>query len=338
MTKQFDLKKFIIAHMIEMLLILLIVGMAIGAPSFLSTNNVLNIFRNVSLKGVVAIGMTLVIIAGEIDLSIGSQVALGGVITGYVSKLLIDQGMAMEYSALIGLLIAVVAAILVGIFHGVALYHFRMPSFIITLATQSIMYGLAAIICGGFPIINVYPEWYNYIGIGKIFGAIPFQAFVLIIIFFIGWFLMEKTDLGRSIYAVGGNAESARLSRHQRVQSQDLCHGRRPAHGPARRHDEQRAGALGDVRLRARLGNAGHLLGRDRRRGDERRYRHGLGHVHRHHVHGRYLQRHDAAQRERVHAVRRQRRADVLRRDVQHLHEPYPPLKRNRYKIRSILT
>lgn len=212
MTKKFDFKKFIIAHMIEVLLVLLVVGMTFGAPSFLTTGNVFNILRNVSLKGVVAIGMTLVIICGEIDLSIGSQVALGGVITAFVSKLLIEAGMAMEYSALIGLLVAVGVAILVGIFHGMSLYHFRMPSFIITLATQSIMYGLAAIICGGFPLINVFPEWFNFIGVGKIFGVIPFQAFVLIIIFFVGWFLMEKTDLGRSIYAVGGNAESARLS------------------------------------------------------------------------------------------------------------------------------
>ena len=212
MTRKFDIKKFTVKHMIEMLLVLLIVGMTIGAPSFASSGNILNIFRNVSLKGVVAFGMTLVIICGEIDLSIGSQVALGPVITAYVSQLLINAGMAVEYSALIGLMIAIAVAILVGVFHGLSLYHFRMPTFIITLATQSIMYGLAAIICGGFPIINVYPDWYNYIGVGKVLGVVPFQAFVLIIIFLICWFLMEKTDLGRSIYAVGGNAEAARLS------------------------------------------------------------------------------------------------------------------------------
>ena len=212
MNKNFDLRAFIIKHMIEIMLVLLVVGMAVGAPGFFSTNNVLNIFRNVSLKGVVAFGMTLVIIGGEIDLSIGSQVALGGVLTGYTSQLLIDRGMPMEQSALIGLLIALAVAIFAGVFHGVAIYYFHMPSFIITLATQSIMYGLAAIICGGFPIINVFPEWYNYIGVGKVFGFVPFQAMMLMVVFFICWFLMDRTDLGRSIYAVGGNAESARLS------------------------------------------------------------------------------------------------------------------------------
>ena len=206
------MRKFLIAHMIEIMLVLLVVGMSIGASGFLSTNNILNIFRNVSLKGVVAVGMTLVIIGGEIDLSIGSQVALGGVITAFTSKVLIGRGMPIEYSALIGLILALTVSIVMGVFHGIAIYHFHMPSFIITLATQSIMYGLAAIICGGFPIINVFPAWYNYIGVGKVFGIIPFQAVILIIVFLIGWFLMEKTDLGRSIYAVGGNAESARLS------------------------------------------------------------------------------------------------------------------------------
>ena len=212
MRRNVDVKKFVVTHMIEMLLVLLIVGMSIGASGFLSTNNILNIFRNISLRGVVAIGMTFVIIGGEIDLSIGSQVALGGVITAFISRVLIGQGMPMHYSALIGLAVALVAAILVGMFHGFAVYHLHMPSFIITLATQSIMYGLAAIICGGFPIINVYPDWYNYIGVGRVFGIIPFQAVVLIVVFLIGWFIMSKTDIGRSIYAVGGNAESARLS------------------------------------------------------------------------------------------------------------------------------
>jgi len=211
MTRNSKTKDFMIRHMIEMLLVLLIIGMTIGAPNFASVNNIMNIFRNVSLKGVVAIGMTLVIICGEIDLSIGSQVALGGVLTAYISKVLIDAGMAPDYSALIGLLAAIALAILVGIFHGIAIYNLGMPSFIVTLATQSIMYGLAAIICGGFPIINVYPNWYEYLGVGKLIG-VPVQAFILIIVVLIGWFLMSKTDLGRSIYAVGGNAESARLS------------------------------------------------------------------------------------------------------------------------------
>ena len=212
MTRKFDIKNFIISHMIEFLLVVLIVCMAVAAPGFLSTNNILNIFRNVSLKGVIAVGMTLVIIGGEIDLSIGSQVALGGVVTAYVSQFLIGRGMPVEYSALIGLVLATMVAILAGIGHGMAICRFRMPSFIITLATQSVMYGLAAIICGGFPIINVFPSWYNFLGTGKLFGFVPFQAVILIIVFIIGWFLMEKTDLGRSIYAVGGNSESARLS------------------------------------------------------------------------------------------------------------------------------
>ena len=87
----------------------------------------------------------------------------------------------------------------------------NMPSFIITLATLNVMYGFAAIVCGGFPIANAFPTWYAFLGSGRILG-IPFPAIVFILIFLFFWFLTEKTDLGRRIYAVGGNAEAARLN------------------------------------------------------------------------------------------------------------------------------
>lgn len=86
-----------------------------------------------------------------------------------------------------------------------------MPSFIVTLASLNILYGLAAIICKGFPITACYPEWYVFLGTGRIAG-IPVPAIVFLLMFALFWFLTEKTDLGRKIYAVGGNAEAARLN------------------------------------------------------------------------------------------------------------------------------
>ena len=203
---------FILDHMIELLLLLLIVVLSIVSPAFLTVNNVLNILRNVAMKGVIAYGMCLVILAGEIDLSVGSQVALCAVITASISKWLAEAGiMPIELGAVVGLVVAIAVAIGMGFFHAWARQKFNMPTFIITLANLNIMYGLAAIICGGFPIVNSFPGWYVFTGVGKGFG-IPFPALVFIAVFFLFWFITEKTDLGRKIYAVGGNAEAARLN------------------------------------------------------------------------------------------------------------------------------
>ncbi len=205
-------KNFILDHMIELLLLALIIGVSLTAPSFLKMGNILNILRNVAMKGVIAYGMCLVIISGEIDLSVGSQVALSGVLAAFVSKWLAEAGiMSIEIGALVGIAVAVAVSLLTGLFHAWARHKFNMPSFIITLATLNVLYGLAAIVCGGFPIANAFPTWYAFLGSGRILG-IPVPAIIFLLIFVFFWFLTEKTDLGRQIYAVGGNAEAARLN------------------------------------------------------------------------------------------------------------------------------
>jgi len=206
------IKNFAVNHMIELLLIIMIVSMSFAAPAFLTINNILNILRNVAMKGVIAYGMCLVILSGDIDLSVGSQVALCAVITARISKELAQAGiMPIEWGTIVGILAALVVALGFGVLHTWARHKFNMPSFIITLASLNAMYGLAAIICGGFPIVNAFPNWYIYLGTGRIFN-IPFPAIILVVAFLVVWFITEKTDLGRKIYAVGGNAEAARLS------------------------------------------------------------------------------------------------------------------------------
>ena len=203
---------FILDHMIELLLIVMIIAMSFASPAFLTVNNVLNILRNSAMKGVIAYGMCLVIISGEIDLSVGSQVALCAVVTAWISKSLAKTNiMPVEYGAIIGLVAAIIIALGVGTFHAWARHKFGMPTFIITLASLNTLYGIAAIICGGFPIVDCYPEWYVFLGTGRIFG-VPVPAIVFILMFFLFWFITEKTKLGRQIYAVGGNAEAARLN------------------------------------------------------------------------------------------------------------------------------
>ena len=205
-------KNLLLDHIIEILLIVLVVVMALVSDNFFTLNNIMNIFRNQALKGVIAFGMTMVIIAGQIDLSVGSQVALAGVIVARFCRDLPDAaGMSVTAACWLGILVAVVVAIVMGIIHAIAQHKFKMPAFIVTLATLNLMYGLAGMICEGFPIANAFPQWFLQIGIGKL-GPVPIPALILILVFLIAHFVMRYTTTGRSIYAVGGNPESARLS------------------------------------------------------------------------------------------------------------------------------
>ncbi|MCI8597526.1 MAG: ABC transporter permease [Lachnospiraceae bacterium] len=206
-------KNILLDHMIEILLVLVVVIMAIVSPNFLTPANILNIFRNQAMKGVIAFGMTMVIISGQIDLSVGSQVALSGaIIARFCRDLPASTGMSVGMACILGILTAILGAALIGGIHAFAQHRFNMPAFIITLASLNVLYGLAGVICQGFPIANVFPKEFIFLGTGTVFGVIPVPAVILLIIFAVCFLLMTYTTTGRSIYAVGGNAESARLS------------------------------------------------------------------------------------------------------------------------------
>lgn len=205
-------KNLLLDHIIEILLILLIIAMTFASDNFFTKGNLLNILRNQALKGVIAFGMTMVIIANLIDLSIGSQVALAGVIVArFCRDLPAATGMSVTAACLIGMAVAVLVAIFMGYIHAVAQHKFGMPAFIVTLASLNLLYGLAGMVCAGFPIANVFPQWFINFGVGKV-GDIPVPAIVLLIVFLAAFLVMKYTTTGRAIYAVGGNPESARLS------------------------------------------------------------------------------------------------------------------------------
>lgn len=206
-------KNLLLDHTIEILLIVVILVMWITTPSFMTSDNLWNILRNQSMKGVIAFGMTLVIIAGQIDLSIGSQVALTGVIVARMCRDLPEMtGMSKGAACAIGILLSLVLAIIIGFVHAFLQHKFNMPAFIITLADLNILYGLAGIICQGFPIANEFPEGFEKLGTGKIFGQVPIPALILLAVFALCYIFLNFTTTGRAVYAVGGNAESARLS------------------------------------------------------------------------------------------------------------------------------
>ena len=209
-----SLTLFLLDHIIEVFLIALIIILSLTSHGFMTWANWMNILRSNSLKGVIAFGMSMVIIAGMIDLSIGSTVAIAGVIIARACRDLVPMGIDPNLAAVIGMAAAFGLAIALGWGHGFFEHKMGMPAFIVTLVTLNAVYGLAGIIAGGYPIANQYPDWFNQLGSGRVGGpsGIPIPAIILVVSFLIVLVIMNYTTTGRSVYAVGGNKESARLS------------------------------------------------------------------------------------------------------------------------------
>lgn len=173
-----------------------------ATPNFLTRNNILNLLRQSSIIGVIATGMTFVIISGNFDISVGKIAALGGTII----MSMISNG----HSFIIALLTALLAGAVIGLINGFAVAVIKIPSLIATMGMVVILQGLIFIYTGGYPISGTNPVL-SLIGRGYILG-IP----VPVIIFFLGVILanvvLRKTVMGRRIYAVGGNEDSSRLS------------------------------------------------------------------------------------------------------------------------------
>jgi len=197
-------------HMMEVILLILCAVLAVKAENFFSTDNLLNVLRNVSMQGIIAFGMTMVIISGEIDLSVGSAVAFSGCFTAYLTQYSSRAGLPMEFGIPLAIAATLTVGTLVGSFTGFIRMKFQVPTFITTLAWMTALTGAAELITDGFPI-TPFPEWYNFIGGGYVYG-IPFPAIIFILVFIIVHFVMNYTSFGRSVYAIGGNMEVARLS------------------------------------------------------------------------------------------------------------------------------
>ncbi|MDX9957568.1 MAG: ABC transporter permease [Clostridia bacterium] len=208
----FNLSNFTKKYMMELILSFITLVLILAAPGFFTFPNILNIFRNVALAGVISFGMTMTIIGGEIDLSVGSSIALSAVLTATITGALDKAGiMPMETAVFVAMGCALVVGMLIGLFNGFIRTRFNIPSFIITLAMLNVIYGTAALISKGFPVTTL-PDWYNWIGAGRIFGVFPVPAVWLLIVFAVVFVIMNLTRFGREVYAVGGNPESARLS------------------------------------------------------------------------------------------------------------------------------
>jgi len=213
--KTFDLFDFLARFAPTLFLIALMAFFAIAEPRFLSSINLFNVMRQVSITGLLALAMTFVILTAGIDLSVGSLVAFSGLVAAAVAK----GGMANRFtvgeaSAGYGWALAALAAIVVGLIcgyvQGLAITRLKVPPFVVTLGGMSAFRGAALVFSGGGPISGFEPA-FTWWGQGKI-GPVPVPVIIFLVFAVLAHVTLRYTRYGRQVYAVGGNPEAARLS------------------------------------------------------------------------------------------------------------------------------
>ena len=186
------------------LFILLVIFIAIGAmlsPKFLSVQNFLNLLQQSAVVGIISIGMTFVILVAGIDLSVGSVLALSGMV------------MALTIShtgVFVAVILAILSGVILGLINGVVTTKLHVPAFIATMAMMVAARGLALLMTDGKPVYNL-PESIRFLG-KNIFGQIPISGVIWIVLTLIAAFVLHYTTFGRKLYAIGGNPQSAHLT------------------------------------------------------------------------------------------------------------------------------
>lgn len=197
-----NLKKNLMKYKSLFGLLVLCIIVSILSPRFLSIANIKNVFTQVSVNTIIAIGMTFVILTGGIDLSVGSSLAISGAVAATIVKATGNVFLAVIAALLIGAV--------VGIVNGIFISKGKIQAFIVTLATMTIFRGVTQVYTNGTPVS----------GLGKSFGAIgnktfleiPIPVVITLVVFLISYYVLSQTRYGRYLYAVGGNEDSARLS------------------------------------------------------------------------------------------------------------------------------
>ncbi len=178
------------------------------SPQFLSVDNLINVALSIAITGILAVGMTFVILTGGIDLSIGSVLAVAGIVAAICAKSFGDGGV------FIGIIAAVAIGVISGLFNGITISRFKVPPFVVTLAVLTIARGLSFIIAdkfAGSTSVSDLPSGFAFLGREKIFG-LPVPVITMLIMFAIGWFILTQTRFGRYVYAIGGNSEASFLA------------------------------------------------------------------------------------------------------------------------------
>lgn len=184
-------------------LVALCIFLSFSSTEFLTENNFRNIFRQVSINAIIAVGMTIVILTAGVDLSVGSVMALSMTIAaGVMVKLNLPPSVAI--------VLALLAGGLFGAFNGIMIAYVRLPAIIVTLATMEIPRGLGLLYSGGYPLSGL-PSSFSFWGRGTVLG-IETPIIVMFGVFLLAWLLLNQFPFGRYIYGIGGNEEAVRLS------------------------------------------------------------------------------------------------------------------------------
>ena len=213
--RNFDAFSFLARFAPLIFLLLLMAAFTILEPRFLSSVNLFNVMRQVSITGLLAIGMTFVILTAGIDLSVGSLLAFAGLVAAAVAKGGLQDRFTVGdntigYGWPLAVLAAVAIGLLGGLLQGVAITRLKVPAFVVTLGGMSVFRGAALLFAAGGPISGFDPG-FTWWGQGKIF-SVPVPVIIFLVAAVIAHIVLSYTRYGRRIYAVGGNPEAARLA------------------------------------------------------------------------------------------------------------------------------
>ncbi len=205
--RDFDFVGFLEKYGVLLVLIVLMIVFTSQNERFLSVRNITNILTEVSIYGIIAVGMTFVILTGGVDLAVGSLLAFAAMCAAVTVQ---SMGGDFALSWLVAMLVCCLVGTSVGLLHGITITKLNVPPFIVTLGGLTVWRGATLILSGGGPISG-FDKNFRWWGRGDVLG-IPVPVLVLMVVAFTGFVLARYTRYGRQVYAVGGNPEAARLS------------------------------------------------------------------------------------------------------------------------------
>ena len=198
------------------LVLLIVIFTVLTDGRFLKPLNLFNVMRQISIEGLIAVGMTFVILTAGIDLSVGSLVAVAGLSAALIAKgsaassFSLSESEATGYGWFAAMLGAIAVGVLGGMIQGTAITKLKVPPFVVTLGGLSVFRGMALMISGSGPISG-FDEAYRWWGQGRI-GPVPVPVIIFLAIAAVAFVVLRYTRYGRQVYAVGGNREAARLA------------------------------------------------------------------------------------------------------------------------------
>jgi ribose transport system permease protein len=184
-------------------LIIISAVMSMVSPYFLTQGNLLNVLLQAATVSIIAAGLTVVLITGEIDLSVGSLIGLTGSVA---AVLIIQQGVPVP----LGIVAALLAGLAAGLLNGLATVAFQIPSFVVTLAMLGIAQGFGLLLTNGRPVSG-FPEAYSYIGQGRI-GRVAIPIIIALVVYALIHLVLRRTKFGVEVYATGGGRRAAEMA------------------------------------------------------------------------------------------------------------------------------